>query len=54
VNGTGSSFSVTGNDLTLNVALTFSGMFVGKQDVILNAAGKTAASSFVAKGTWTP
>jgi hypothetical protein len=29
-------------------------MFAGKQDVILNAAGKTAASSFVVKGTWTP
>jgi hypothetical protein len=54
VNGTGSSFSVTGNDLTWNVALSFSGMFAGKQDVILNAAGKTAASSFVVKGTWTP
>ena len=52
--GTGSSFTTSGKDLTLKVALTFSGTFVGQKDVFLHATGKTAKSSWVKKGTWTP
>ena len=52
--GTGSSFSTSGNDLLLKVALTFTSTFVGKKDVFLSATGKTSSSGYVAKGTWTP
>jgi ELWxxDGT repeat protein len=54
LSGTGSSFSISGNNLTLNVALTFSGTFNGLQNVYLEAIGKTQTSSWVGKGTWTP
>jgi hypothetical protein len=52
--GTGSSFSASGNDVTLKAALTFTGTFTGKKNVYLSAAGKTSSSGFVEKGTWTP
>jgi hypothetical protein len=52
--GTGSSFSTSGDNLTLKVALTFSGTFVGRQNVFLGATGKTAKSGLTKKGTWTP
>jgi hypothetical protein len=52
--GTGSSFSTSGNDLTLKIALTFTGTFTGKKDVYLSATGKTSSSGYVEKGTWTP
>jgi len=52
--GTGSSFSVSGNNLALNVALTFTGTFVGQKDVFLYAVGKTANSGWIQKGAWTP
>ncbi len=52
--GTGSSFSTSGNDLTLKVALTFTGTFTGKKNVYLQATGKTSSSGYVEKGTWTP
>jgi hypothetical protein len=54
LNGTGSSFSTAGNNFTLNVALTFSGSFVGSKNAYLDAVGKTQASGWVMKGTWTP
>jgi hypothetical protein len=52
--GTGSSFIILGDNLTLNVALTFSGTFLGRQDGFLDAIGKTAKSGLVKKGSWTP
>jgi hypothetical protein len=52
--GTGSSFSTSGNDLTLNVALTFAGTFVGEQNVYQYATGTTANSGWTKKGTWLP
>lgn len=54
LNGTGSSFSISSDNLTLNVALTFSGTFVGKQNVYMYAKGKTQNSGWVTEGTWTP
>ena len=54
LSGTGSSFNTSGDNLTLNVALTFSGTFVGRQNVFLGATGKTAKSGLTKKGTWTP
>jgi hypothetical protein len=52
--GTGSSFSTSGHNLTLNVALTFTGTFLGQQNVFLDAIGKTAKSGLLKKGSWTP
>jgi hypothetical protein len=52
--GTGSSFSTSANNLTLNVALTFTGTFLGQKNVYLYAAGKAGNSGFIQKGTWTP
>jgi astacin len=52
--GTGSSFSTSGNDVTLKAALTFTNTFVGKKNVYLSAGGKTSSSGFAEKGTWTP
>jgi sugar lactone lactonase YvrE len=52
--GTGSSFTTSGDDLTLTVALTFSTTFVGQQKVYLEAKGSAANSGWVKKGTWTP
>ncbi|MGD0131934.1 MAG: hypothetical protein ABSE57_07805, partial [Bryobacteraceae bacterium] len=52
--GTGSSFSTSGDDLTLTVALTFSTTFVGQQKIYLEAKGSAANSGWVKKGTWTP
>jgi Abnormal spindle-like microcephaly-assoc'd, ASPM-SPD-2-Hydin/Beta-propeller repeat len=54
LDGTGSSFSTSGNNLTLNVALTFTGTFTGLQNVYMEAVGKTQTSTWVGKGTWTP
>ena len=51
--GSGSSFSISDNNLTLNVALSFSDTFVGQQNVYLEAAG-TYGSGWVQVGTWTP
>jgi len=54
LNGTGSSFSTSGNNLTLNVSLTFSGTFVGLQNVYVDALSKTQSSGWAMKGTFTP
>jgi hypothetical protein len=52
--GTGSSFSTSGDSLTLNVALTFSGTFVGLKNGYLYAVGRTQSSGWIQKGAWTP
>jgi hypothetical protein len=53
--GTGSSFSKSGNNLTLSVALTFTGKFSGQKKVYLYAWGNDGLNSnWVQKGTWTP
>jgi hypothetical protein len=52
--GTGSSYTPSGNDATLVVALTFSGTFTGSKNVYLMAVGETLNSGWVLKGTWTP
>src|SRR6202034_3101370 len=50
----GSSFSTSGDNLTLNVALTFSGTFTGSKNVYMYARGKTTNSGWVTEGTWIP
>jgi hypothetical protein len=54
LHGTGSSFSTSGNNLTLNVYLTFSPTFTGQKNGYLKAVGKTASSAFMQEGAWTP
>jgi hypothetical protein len=49
-----SSFSTSGNNLTLSVALTFTGTFTGSKNVYLYATGNNGLNSgWVQKGTWT-
>jgi sugar lactone lactonase YvrE len=51
--GTGSSTGVSGNNLTLNVALTFSSTFLGPKNVYLYASSNSGANSYwVQKGAW--
>jgi hypothetical protein len=53
--GTGSSYSVSGNNGTLTAAITFSGTFTGSKNVYLLSQDIGGASSgWVEKGTWTP
>jgi trimeric autotransporter adhesin len=55
LNAGSSSVATSGNNLTLNVGLTFSGTFVAPQHVYLYAAGLSGQSSgWIAEGTWTP
>ena len=53
LNGGGSSVSVAGNVLTLNLALTFSTSFSGAKNIYLYAAGSTGNSGWQPMGTWT-
>ena len=54
LNGTGTSVSTSGNNLTVNYALTFSSTFTGAQNSYLSASSATVSSGFVHEGTWTP
>ncbi len=55
VNAGPSSVKEAGNNLTLTVALTFSGTFTGAQNVYLYAAGLAGQNSgWLTAGTWTP
>jgi hypothetical protein len=55
LNAGSSSVATAGNDLTLNVALTFSDMFVGSKNVYLYTAGLGGQNSgWVRKGMWVP
>jgi hypothetical protein len=53
LNGGGSSVSVAGNVLTLNLALTFSVSFSGAKNIYLYAAGSAGNSGWQPMGTWT-
>ena len=53
VNGAGSSVSLAGSTLTLNVSLTFRPGFGGAKTVYLYAADAGANTGWVARGTWT-
>jgi Chitobiase/beta-hexosaminidase C-terminal domain/Right handed beta helix region len=55
LNAGSSSVTAAGNNLALNVALTFSNAFVGTKNVYLYAAGLSGQSSgWVKEGTWVP
>jgi YVTN family beta-propeller protein len=55
LNGAGSSFSTSRNNLTLNVSLTFSGPFTGTKNAYVYAQGNDGSNSggWAQKGTWT-
>jgi hypothetical protein len=48
-----SSTSVSGNNLTLNLALTFTSSFAGTQQIWMYANNATVGSGWVERGTWT-
>jgi len=52
INVSASSVSMSGNTLTLNVALTFEPAFAGAQNVYLWAKNATVSSNFVLESTW--
>ena len=50
-----SSISISGNNMTLNIALSFTSKFTGSQNVYVDAFGKDAADTgYLLEGTWTP
>jgi len=53
VNGAGSSVSLAGSILTLNISLTFQPGFSGSDSVYLYAADAGANTGWVSRGTWT-
>jgi Beta-propeller repeat len=53
VNGAGSSVSLVGSTLTLNISLTFQPGFSGIDSVYMYAADAGANTGWVSRGTWT-
>jgi hypothetical protein len=55
INGTGASVTLSGNDLTLAVPVTFQATFTAAQNVYLSATDdETLTSGWQLLGTWTP
>jgi hypothetical protein len=55
VSGSGTSVVKSGDNLTLNLAVTASSTYTGKQTVFLYAGDNNATNTgWVSKGTWTP
>ena len=52
LNGAGSSASVAGNTLTLNLALSFQPTFGGSKNVYMDAVSKNGAVNWTQVGTW--
>ena len=53
LNGAGSSVSVAGNALTVNLALSFQPAFGGSKNVYMDAVSKNGALGWTQEGTWT-
>ncbi len=53
LNAGASSVVLSGNTLTLNLALTFTPAFAGAKNVYMNVQNASAASGWVQTGTWT-
>ena len=53
LNGAGSSASLSGNVLTLNLAITFQPAFSGNQNIYLQAASPSGLSGWQQRGSWT-
>jgi hypothetical protein len=55
ISGSGTTVTKSGNNLTLNLAVTASSTYTGKQNIYMFAEDDSAASSgYVSAGTWTP
>jgi hypothetical protein len=55
LNAATSSVTTKGNDLTLNVAVTFGSTFAGTKNLYLYAGGLSGQNSgWIDKGTWVP
>jgi uncharacterized membrane protein len=53
LNAGASSVSLSGNTLTVNLALTFTASFAGTQNIYAYGQNATVGSSWVTEGTWT-
>jgi hypothetical protein len=53
LNGAGSFATLSGNNLTLNVSLTFLPAFAGAKTVYISAADNATSTGLVARGVWT-
>ena len=53
LNGAGSSVTVAGTTLTLNLALTFQPAFSGAKTAYLQAANPAGSTGWLSKGSWT-
>ena len=53
LNGAGSSVSMSGNILTLNLAVTFPSAFSGSKNVYMQATNSAGPNSWQQMGTWT-
>src|SRR5579862_9060485 len=52
LNGAGSSISVSGNMLTLNLSLSFQTAFDGVKNIYMDTVDSSAASAWTLEGTW--
>jgi hypothetical protein len=52
LSGGGSSVSLSGNLLTLNLAITFQGAFAGTKNIYMQAANPFQITAWQAEGTW--
>lgn len=53
LNGAGSSVSISGTNLTLNLAITFQAAFSGAKNIYMQAATAGGATGWQLKGSWT-
>src|SRR5208282_2621047 len=55
ITGSGTSVVMSGDNLTLNLAVTASSTYTGKHSVFMNAVDNSSATTgWINKGTWTP
>src|SRR5208283_696868 len=52
LNGAGSSVTMSGTILTLNLSLTFQSAFAGTKSVYLQAANPAGSTGWLSKGSW--
>jgi hypothetical protein len=54
LNGTGTSVSASGNNITVQFAMTFASTFTGSKNSYLATENSSISSGWVQEGTWTP
>jgi hypothetical protein len=52
LNGSGTTVSTSGNNITVAYSVTFSSTFTGLKDVYLLAAGASLSNGWIPEGTW--